>query len=88
MQKKNGFSILALNAKFHDVPAEWVNIAAFASDEVYPDTGTYIYSIPVNNDSVIFQIMLQGGNKYIQGRCIGETTSILVVQETLIWFTQ
>ena len=86
MQKKNGLAILALNANFHDVPADWVNIAALASDEVYPDTGTYIYSIPVN--SVVFQIMLKGGDKYIQGRCIEETTSILVVQETLIWFTQ
>lgn len=85
MQKKNGLAILALNANFRDVPAEWVNIATLASDEVYPDTGTYIYSIPANNDSVIFQIMLKGGDKYIQGRCIGETTKILVVQETLIW---
>lgn len=88
MQKKNGFSILALNAQFHDIPAEWVNIAAFESDEVYPDTETYIYSIPANNDSVIFQIMLQGGNKFIQGRCLGETTGTLVIQETLIWLTQ
>ena len=87
MQKINGLAIFALNANFHDVPAEWVNIATFESDEIYPDSYMYLFSIPVRSTSGVFQIMLNAGDKYIKGRYSGDVISTLVIQDTLVWVT-
>ena len=86
MQKKNGFAILALNANFHDVSEEWVNIAELESSEIYPDANMYIHSVPVSAGGV-FQIMINAGSKYIQGRYSGDA-DVSVVQDILIWLTQ
>ena len=88
VEKKNGLAILALNAKFHDIPESWVNIATFASDEIYPDSDMYLFSIPVRSTGGVFQIMINSGSEYVQGRYSGGTISTLVIQDTLIWFTQ
>lgn len=82
---KNGIAIVPINANFKGLKADWLNIITLKDSDSY-SAGDFLFSIPCNNKENI-QILISDNSGNIQARYTGNDTNTVVVQSTLMWFT-